>query len=220
MAAVFAACRIVVRCEASTLVWLLPPEIVLPPELDRELPPVARPPAPPVARELLAPVTARLFPPVARPPVARLSDALLPDPAIEDSELDAPPAPPLEVMLPEFVLAGPLVVVAVLSMLPPTVVAGPLVVVAVPPTVVAGPLAVTAVLSMLPPVVSALEVMFPPLEVMLPPVTFADPLLFAVERLSFVEVFPVASVVIVSPWTMLSTSIAPVLAFAEALSGE
>ena len=202
MAAVFAACRIVVRCEASTLVWLLPPEIVLPPELDRELPPVARPPAPPVARELLAPVTARLFPPVARPPVARLSDALLPDPAIEDSELDAPPAPPLEVMLPEFVLAGPLVVVAV------------------PPTVVAGPLAVTAVLSMLPPVVSALEVMFPPLEVMLPPVTFADPLLFAVERLSFVEVFPVASVVIVSPWTMLSTSIAPVLAFAEALSGE
>ena len=220
MAAVFAACRIVVRCEASTFVVLLPPEIVLPPELDRELPPVARPPAPPVARELLAPVTARLFPPVARPPVARLSDALLPDPAIEDSELDAPPAPPLEVMLPEFVLAGPLVVVAVLSMLPPTVVAGPLVVVAVPPTVVAGPLAVTAVLSMLPPVVSALEVMFPPVELMLPPVTFADPLLLAVERLSFVEVFPVASVVIVSPWTMLSTSIAPVLAFAEALSGE
>ena len=197
MAAVFAACRIVVRCEASTLVWLLPPEIVLPPELDRELPPVARPPAPPVARELLAPVTARLFPPVARPPVARLSDALLPDPAIEDSELDAPPAPPLEVMLPEFVLAGPLVVVAV------------------PPTVVAGPLAVTAVLSMLPPAVSALEVMFPPLEVMLPPVTFADPLLFAVERLSFVEVFPVASVVIVSPWTMLSTSIAPVTSPSE-----
>ena len=202
MAAVFAACRIVVRCEASTLVWLLPPEIVLPPELDRELPPVARPPAPPVARELLAPVTARLFPPVARPPVARLSDALLPDPAIEDSELDAPPAPPLEVMLPEFVLAGPLVVVAV------------------PPTVVAGPLAVTAVLSMLPPVVSALEVMFPPVALMLPPVTFADPLLLALERLSFVDVFPVASVVIVSPCTMLSTSIAPVLAFAEALSGE
>ena len=202
MAAVFAACRIVVRCEASTLVWLLPPEIVLPPELDRELPPVARPPAPPVARELLAPVTARLFPPVARPPVARLSDALLPDPAIEDSELDAPPAPPLEVMLPEFVVAGPLVVVAV------------------PPTVVAGPLAVTAVLSMLPPVVSALEVMFPPVALMLPPVTFADPLLLALERLSFVDVFPVASVVIVSPCTMLSTSIAPVLALAEALSGE
>ena len=202
MAAVFAACRIVVRCEASTLVWLLPPEIVLPPELDRELPPVARPPAPPVAREVLAPVTARLFPPVARPPVARLSDALLPDPAIEDSELDAPPAPPLEVMLPEFVVAGPLVVVAV------------------PPTVVAGPLAVTAVLSMLPPVVSALEVMFPPVALMLPPVTFADPLLLALERLSFVDVFPVASVVIVSPCTMLSTSIAPVLAFAEALSGE
>ena len=202
MAAVFAACRIVVRCEASTLVWLLPPEIVLPPELDRELPPVARPPAPPVARELLAPVTARLFPPVARPPVARLSDALLPDPAIEDSELDAPPAPPLEVMLPEFVLAGPLVVVAV------------------PPTVVAGPLVVVALLSMLPPVVSALEVMFPPVELMLPPVTFADPLLLALERLSFVDVFPVASVVIVSPCTMLSTSIAPVLAFAEALSGE
>ena len=216
MAAVFAACRIVVRCEASTLVWLLPPEIVLPPELDRELPPVARPPAPPVARELLAPVTARLFPPVARPPVARLSDALLPDPAIEDSELDAPPAPPLEVMLPEFVFAGPLAVTA----LPPTVVAGPLVVVAVPPTVVAGPLAVTAVLSMLPPVVSALEVMFPPVALMLPPVTFADPLLLALERLSFVDVFPVASVVIVSPCTMLSTSIAPVLAFAEALSGE
>lgn len=188
MAAVFAACRIVVRCEASTFVVLLPPEIVLPPELDRELPPVARPPAPPVARELLAPVTARLFPPVARPPVARLSDALLPDPAIEDSELDAPPAPPLEVMLPEFVLAGPLVVVAVLSMLPP--------------------------------VVSALEVMFPPVALMLPPVTFADPLLLALERLSFVDVFPVASVVIVSPCTMLSTSIAPVLAFAEALSGE
>ena len=202
MAAVFAACRIVVRCEASTLVWLLPPEIVLPPELDRELPPVARPPAPPVARELLAPVTARLFPPVARPPVARLSDALLPDPAIEDSELDAPPAPPLEVMLPEFVLAGPLVVVAV------------------PPTVVAGPLVVVALLSMLPPVVSALEVMFPPVALMLPPVTFADPLLLALERLSFVDVFPVASVVIVSPCTMLSTSIAPVLAFAEALSGE
>ena len=202
MAAVFAACRIVVRCEASTFVVLLPPEIVLPPELDRELPPVARPPAPPVAREVLAPVTARLFPPVARPPVARLSDALLPDPAIEDSELDAPPAPPLEVMLPEFVLAGPLVVVAV------------------PPTVVAGPLAVTALLSMLPPVVSALEVMFPPVALMLPPVTFADPLLLALERLSFVDVFPVASVVIVSPCTMLSTSIAPVLAFAEALSGE
>lgn len=188
-------------------VRLLPPEIVLPPELDR--PPVARPPAPPVAREVLAPVTARLFPPVARPPVARLfppvarlSDALLPDLKTADSEFDAPPAPPLEVMLPEFVFAGPLAVIAV------------------PPTVVAGPLAVTAVLSMLPPVVSALEVMFPPLEVMLPPVTFADPLLFAVERLSFVEVFPVASVVIVSPWTMLSTSIAPVLAFAEALSGE
>lgn len=216
MAAVFAACRIVVRCEASTFVVLLPPEIVLPPELDRELPPVARPPAPPVAREVLAPVTARLFPPVARPPVARLSDALLPDPAIEDSELDAPPAPPLEVMLPEFVLAGPLAVTA----LPPTVVAGPLVVVAVPPTVVAGPLAVTAVLSMLPPVVSALEVMFPPVALMLPPVTFADPLLLALERLSFVDVFPVASVVIVSPCTMLSTSIAPVLAFAEALSGE
>ena len=202
MAAVFAACRIVVRCEASTLVWLLPPEIVLPPELDRELPPVARPPAPPVARELLAPVTARLFPPVARPPVARLSDALLPDPAIEDSELDAPPAPPLEVMLPEFVLAGPLAVTAV------------------PPTVVAGPLVVVALLSMLPPVVSALEVMFPPVALMLPPVTFADPLLLALERLSFVDVFPVASVVIVSPCTMLSTSIAPVLAFAEALSGE
>lgn len=202
MAAVFAACRIVVRCEASTFVVLLPPEIVLPPELDRELPPVARPPAPPVARELLAPVTARLFPPVARPPVARLSDALLPDPAIEDSELDAPPAPPLEVMLPEFVVAGPLVVVAV------------------PPTVVAGPLVVVALLSMLPPVVSALEVMFPPVALMLPPVTFADPLLLALERLSFVDVFPVASVVIVSPCTMLSTSIAPVLAFAEALSGE
>lgn len=202
MAAVFAACRIVVRCEASTFVVLLPPEIVLPPELDRELPPVARPPAPPVAREVLAPVTARLFPPVARPPVAWLSDALLPDPAIEDSELDAPPAPPLEVMLPEFVLAGPLAVTAV------------------PPTVVAGPLVVVALLSMLPPVVSALEVMFPPVELMLPPVTFADPLLLAVERLSFVEVFPVASVVIVSPCTMLSTSIAPVLAFADALSGE
>ena len=202
MAAVFAACRIVVRCDASTLVWLLPPEIVLPPELDRELPPVARPPAPPVARELLAPVTARLFPPVARPPVARLSDALLPDPAIEDSELDAPPAPPLEVMLPEFVFAGPLAVTAL------------------PPTVVAGPLVVVALLSMLPPVVSALELMLPPVELMLPPVTFADPLLLAVERLSFVEVFPVASVVIVSPCTMLSTSIAPVLAFAEALSGE
>lgn len=83
-------------------VRLLPPEIVLPPELD--------------------------WPPVALPPVARLSDALLPDPATADSEFDAPPAPPLEVMLPEFVLAGPLVVVAV----PPTVVAGPLVVVAGP----------------------------------------------------------------------------------------
>ena len=183
-------------------VRLLPPEIVLPPELDRELPPVARPPAPPVAREVLAPVTARLFPPVARPPVARLSDALLPDPAIEDSEFDAPPAPPLEVMLPEFVFAGPLAVTAL------------------PPTVVAGPLVVVAVLSMLPPVVSALEVMFPPVALMLPPVTFADPLLLALERLSFVDVFPVASVVIVSPCTMLSTSIAPVLAFAEALSGE
>ena len=105
-------------------------------------------------------------------------------------------------------------------MLPEFVLAGPLVVVAVPPTVVAGPLAVTAVLSMLPPVVSALEVMFPPVALMLPPVTFADPLLLALERLSFVDVFPVASVVIVSPCTMLSTSIAPVLAFAEALSGE
>ena len=73
---------------------------------------------------------------------------------------------------------------------------------------------------MLPPVVSALEVMFPPVALMLPPVTFADPLLLALERLSFVDVFPVASVVIVSPCTMLSTSIAPVLAFAEALSGE
>ena len=51
IAAVLAACLIVVRWLASMLVF--PPRMTLPPEL--ELPPVARPPAPPVARLVEAP---------------------------------------------------------------------------------------------------------------------------------------------------------------------